>query len=105
MNLKSLSFLLILPLVASCTFGKSTPADFTSMYKAHVTSQIATLNNAIKELGYMDSYAIDGSLRVAASMPSFFRGVLSTDYSMQVGSKRETNTVLKNILANYDILG
>lgn len=105
MTYKSLSFLFILPLVASCTFGKSTPTDFTSMYKAHVVSQMATLSDMAKDFGYMDSYAVDGSLRLAASMPSFFSGVLSTDYSMQVGAKRETNTVFKNVLANYDILG
>ncbi len=49
MTYKSLSLFLILPIVASCTFGKSTPADFTSLYKAHVTSQIATLNDIAKD--------------------------------------------------------
>ncbi len=105
MSPKSLSLLLILPLLASCTFGKSTPADFTGMYKAHVTAQITTLKDMVKGFGYLDSYAIDGSLKIAASMPSFFSGVLSTDYSAQVGGKSEAKTVFKNVLANYDILG
>lgn len=106
MTYKSVTLLFTLPIIASCTlFGTSSPTDFAGMYKAHVTSQVASLNTLAKDFGYMDSYALDGSIHLAASMPSFFSGVLSTDYTTQVNDKRDTKTVFKNLLAQYDILG
>lgn len=78
---RKLSLLLLLPLIASCSLMGSSPTDFTSMYTARVKESVSSIRELAKDMGYMESYKIDGMIRGALSMPGLFSGTLSTDYT------------------------
>lgn len=53
----------LLTLLSSCSFGGTpTETDFSSMYEARVHTQVQGIRDFAKDFGYMESYAIDGSL-------------------------------------------
>lgn len=101
MSRKYLS-LLFVPLLASCTLT-GTPTDFTGMYNSHVKSQVESLREVGKDLGIGQKYAIDGSTKIAASIPGFMNGVLSGDYSSKVDGKNVEFTA-RNLLLSYEAL-
>lgn len=106
MQYRYLALPLLLAFLTSCTPKEiSVPGDFDSLYKAHVKAQVETLSDTMEDIGYLDSYGLGGSLRIAGSMPSLFSGVLSTEFMTEVSDARDAKTVFKNTLANYEILG
>lgn len=91
-----------MPLLASCTLT-GTPNDFNGMYSSHMKSQVETLREIGKDVGIGQKYAIDGSARMAASVPGFMSGVLSTDYTSRVDGKN-VEFLAKNLLLSYEAL-
>lgn len=101
MSKKYLSLLLV-PFLASCSLT-GTPTDFTGMYNSHVKSQVESLREVGKDLGIGQKYAIDGSMKMIASVPGFMSGVLSGDYSSKVDGKNVEFTA-RNLLLSYEAL-
>lgn len=67
MNKKYLA-LLFLPLMSGCTLLGG-PDDFSGMYEAHTTAQIASLRELAHDIGIGQKYALDGSMKFAAAVP------------------------------------
>jgi hypothetical protein len=96
--------LALLPFLASCSLMGSAPTDFTSMYKAHVSEKVTTIREFAHDMGYMESYQIDGMIKGAVTLPGFLSGTLSSEYSAKTNGKDTENT-LKNLAVNYSMFG
>lgn len=96
-------FLIILPLIllGSCGLKQEAPkTDFIGMYQSHIKDRISSLREIAKDIGYMESYKTNGSLRMLANIPMILSGALSSDYDAKVhGQDIEMNFL--NPTASY----
>ncbi len=70
------------------------------MYTARVKESVSSIRELAKDMGYMESYKIDGMIRGALSMPGLFSGTLSTDYTAKADGWDSENS-LTNLVADY----
>lgn len=70
------------------------------MYTARVKESVSSIRELAKDMGYMESYKIDGMIRGALSMPGLFSGTLSTDYTAKADGRDSQNS-LTNLVADY----
>ena len=97
-------FLILLPLLFLSGCGMKQEAaktDFVSMYQAHIEDRIDSLRSLAKDMGYMESYKTDGTLRMLAHIPMILSGAVSTSYAAKVhGQDVEINFM--NPRASYE---
>ncbi len=96
--------LILLPLIflGNCSLKPEVQkSDFVGMYQSHVKDRISSLRDIAKDMGYMESYTTNGTLRMLANIPMILSGALSTSYDAKVHSQ-DLEMTFMNPSASYE---
>ena len=90
---KKYVLLVLLPLLASCSFGAKT---FDDLYSDHMKYQVQNMKTLAEVIGFGKKYAIDGSVHLAAGIPGMMSGSVDSTYLSKIdGQSAEFH--LKNL--------